>query len=128
MTLSPESLANLTSEVDQIIAWASTLGVSISIDIDGCADLLHVPDIGRDTSNPSTKGNGKLVLDAVIALAEQHRLVVELEHMSDEPRLAEYYRSFGFVPYGDIGDITNLHRPPAGRDLPQPLRDLMAAP
>lgn len=121
MTLSPEALATLSSEVDRIIAWASTLGVSICIDIDACGGFLHVPDIGRDTSNPSTKGNGKIVLDAVIALAEQNRLAVELEHMTDEPRLGEYYRSFGFVPYGDIGDITNLHRPPAGQDLPRAL-------
>lgn len=121
MTLTPEAIATLTSEVDRIIAWASTLGVSISIDIDACGGFLHVPDLCRDTSDPSTKGNGKTVLDAVIALAEQNRLAVEIEHMTDEPRLGEYYRSFGFLPYGDIGLITNLHRPPAGQNLPQAL-------
>ncbi|AXK43932.1 hypothetical protein [Erythrobacter aureus] len=121
MTLSSETIATLTSEVDRIIAWASTLGVSICIDIDACAGLLHVPSLFRETSDPSTKGNGKTVLDAVIALAENHRLTIEIEHMTDEPRLGEYYRSFGFIPYGDIGFITNLHRPPAGQDLPQAL-------
>lgn len=107
--------APVWSECERLTRWAKTIGVNVTIDYDdltteSSAGSLHIPDIGRDRSNPNTRGHGRLVINAILDLADAHQLVVEIEHMTDETTLGAYYRSFGFKPYGEQGAITNLRR------------------
>src|SRR3546814_9896161 len=57
---------------------------------------IFISDFGRDLTKPSTKGNGRKILSALIGLADHHGIVVETSYMTEEMKLGAYYRSFGF--------------------------------
>lgn len=97
------------SDVDQLVSWSAKLGVSIQVEID---DAIFISDFGRNCDDASTKGNGRLVLDALLHIADRHQVRTETSYMSDEPKLGAYYRSFGFVEDGIPEAITNLTRLP----------------
>lgn len=97
------------SDVDQLISWSAKLGVSIQVEID---DAIFISDFGRNCDDASTKGNGRLVLDALLRIADRHQVRTETSYMTDEPKLGVYYRSFGFVQDGIPDAITNLTRVP----------------
>src|SRR3546814_3784585 len=81
---------------------------------------IFISDFGRDLTKPSTKGNGRKILSALIGLADHHGIVVETSYMTEEMKLGAYYRSFGFrddyyLPVEILEDgkpepITNLRR------------------
>lgn len=96
-------------ELTFISQSALDLGVEIDFEYDGC---IHVPSIARDRSNPTTKGNGKKVLNVVITLADRHKLEIQLEYVTFETKLGDYYQGLGFAPYGQPDPITNMRRPP----------------
>lgn len=91
------------------MAWAKTQGVTIILDFEEGA--LHIPDLWRDIQNPTTKGQGRVVLNKVMEFADRERLLVEIEYLTNETWLGTYYQSFGFRAYGEAGEITNLRRP-----------------
>lgn len=114
--------AAIESELDRLLAWSETIGVRLLIEFDR---EIFISDLGRDLDTPSTKGNGRIVLNALIGLADHHQVVVETSYMTDEVKLGAYYRSFGFRDdyyrttdpdkCEDPDPVTNLQRP-----LPSP--------
>ena len=111
-----ELSAPIEAELDRLLQWSETLGVRLLIEFDR---EIHISDFGRDLDVPSTKGNGRIVLNALIALADHHGVVVETSYITEQARLGAYYQSFGFRDDhyrnagldGDPDPITNLRRP-----------------
>lgn len=96
---------------------AKLLGVTMFSDaeeIDGTV-YVHISHIERNTSDESTKGAGMRVLKTVTAAADANGWVIDIEHMRDEPRLGELYRSLGFanVDTGPSNEIVSMRREPA---------------
>src|SRR3546814_9926656 len=57
-------------ELDRLLQWGKTLGVAMLIEFDR---EIFISDFGRDLTKPSTKGNGRKILSALIGLADQDR-------------------------------------------------------
>jgi hypothetical protein len=104
--------SEIINEINKLIAWGGGLGVAIQVEIDG---QIFISDFGRNLDDPSTKGNGRLVLDALLAIGDRYVVSIETSYMTDEPKLGEYYRSFGFEMDGNPGIITNLKRIPRSK-------------
>ena len=102
-------LTCIEAEVVHITGWAKTLGVSVHVEIDDDGNLF-MSDLGRDLDDPSTKGNGAIVIGRLCEVADAYGLVFDTSHMSDEPDLTRYYARFGFAVDGSPGLITNLRR------------------
>lgn len=102
-------LLSIDAEILHVTGWAETLGVSVSVERDDDRNLF-MSDIGRNRSDPGTRGNGALVIGKLCEVADAFCLSFETSHMTDEPGLGRYYAQFGFVAYGEPGPITNLRR------------------
>src|SRR3546814_1696524 len=55
-------------ELDRLLQWGKTLGVAMLIEFDR---EIFISDFGRDLTKPSTKGNGRKILSALIR-SEEH--------------------------------------------------------
>lgn len=101
----------IRSELHQVACEAARMGVSICLDLED--DSIHIPDLGRDRNDPSTKGNGLKTLRLAFAVADRHGLPVDIEHMADEPRLGMLYAAIGFERIGEPdGPTINMRRLP----------------
>lgn len=112
-----DSLKALSADLDDVVARAEAMGVGVMLEgdvFDGVATI-HMPDIGRDRSDASTRGNGAIVIGEVCAVADRHGATLELEHMADEPGLSHYYERFGLMPHPTQDgnpDLVSLRREP----------------
>jgi len=107
MIISDPSAA-VADELDDLVCWAEDAGVTLGIDFDDGGALIHLGTLGRDTADASTKGAGRQVMDRLCAIADRNRIVIETDHMADEPGLGLYYGSFGFVGYDVPGGYDHL--------------------
>src|SRR3546814_14411819 len=78
-------------ELDRLLQWGKTLGVAMLIEFDR---EIFISDFGRDLTNPSTKGNGRKIMSALLGLAAHTGIVVETSYMTEEMKLGAYYRTF----------------------------------
>src|SRR3546814_8559579 len=92
-------------ELDRLLQWGKTLGVAMLIEFDR---EIFISDFGRDLTKPSTKGNGRKILSALIGLADHHGIVVETSYMTEEMKLGAYYRSFGFRSEEHTSELQSL--------------------
>src|SRR3546814_9602604 len=67
--------------LDRLLQWGKTLGVAMLIEFDR---EIFISDFGRDLTKPSTKGNGRKTLPALIGLADHHGIVVETSYLTEE--------------------------------------------
>lgn len=117
MIISDPSAA-IADELDDLIEWAAAQGVTLGIELDDDGVLIHLGTLDRDTADASTKGAGRRVMDRLCGIADRHGLMIETDHMADEPGLGTYYGSFGFVGYdmpGGYDHLRSMRRHPGAR-------------
>lgn len=114
MNFDLDPAASLDAELDRLLDWANQIGVNFLIERDfwTSANTIFISDFGRTMEDPSTKGHGKIALNALLRLADARQAIVETSYVSDLPALGVYYQSFGFKVDGDPEHITNLKRMP----------------
>lgn len=103
----------LEARLDAIVERYAPLGVKCDVYVHD--DEIFVDSIGRDRSDPSSKGRGAELMREFCAVADSVGLRLELTHMRDEPGLGTYYAQFGLAPYEvPFGnpDLVSMRRPP----------------
>jgi hypothetical protein len=114
------NLPHIQTLLDGIREEAKRQGVLFYIELDTFwmhpgpdRPLIHVCHMEREDHAP--KGTGMRMLANVLNLADAYDAVVEIEHMTDEPRLGELYGAAGFevcAPDDDGDGITGMRRWP----------------
>jgi hypothetical protein len=87
---------NVRDELGQLKKEAEAMSVFLSVSYNG-SDHIHLDEMGRDMSDPSSKGSGAEIMNRLCRIADRHRLGMTLAAEGREPALEKYYRRFGFV-------------------------------
>lgn len=113
--------ASFLAQLALIDLCAISLKVGIEHEYDEGGQDLFICDLGRDLSDPSTKGNGAKILNMLCSLVDAHGLTMSISHMTDEPGLGTYYARFGFVAEDHPEHITNMSRAPVRPENSTPI-------